>query len=1557
MSDRNGLEIAVIGLAGRFPGAPDLDRFWSNLRDGVESVSFFTPEELAASGIPAATSADPRYVPANAFLEDTDRFDADFFDLSPREAEVIDPQQRLLLECASEALERAGYAGTGRAVGVFAGVSQNTYLMSNLATDPDVWKEIGVFGMGVASEKDFAATRLSYKLDLSGPSVNVQTACSTSLVAVHLACQSLLAGECEIALAGAASVRVPQKAGHLYLEGGINSPDGHCRTFDARAQGTVGGQGVAVVVLKLLEDALADGDTVHAVIKGSALNNDGSAKAGFTAPSREGQMQAIRAAQLRAGVDPDTITYVEAHGTATPIGDPIEVAALTWAFRLATERRGFCALGSVKSNLGHLDAAAGMAGLVKTILALENREIPPSLHYTAPNPQIDFAASPFYVNTRLAPWEPAPGAPRRAGVSSFGLGGTNAHLILEEAPHPPAPSPIPSQPPGEGENSRPAQLLVLSARSPTALERMTDDLAKYLISTAEPIPDIAWTLEAGRRRFRHRRVLVTSGAADAAEVLAARDPRRVWTSEAEGDRPIAFLLPGVGDHYPGMASRLYATEPVFRAELDRCAELARPHLGLDLREALFAGALSKGGEGLNLRALVRGNGPATDRTSGPLADTAVAQPTVFAVGWALARLWISWGIRPRALLGYSLGEYTAACLAGVLTLADAIALVAGRARLIAQLPPGTMLAVPLPEEEMRRRLPAGGTLSLAAVNAPAVCVASGGASEVAALESVLAAEGIPCRRLAASHAFHSAAMRPIAGAFLELVRSVRLAPPQVPYLSNVTGTWIENGQATDPEYWVRHLLGTVRFADAAGALWREPGRILIEMGPGPSLGSLALQHPESGGGTALASLPHELDRQDDQVFLLHSLARLWLAGVEPDWTAFHAGEQRRRVPLPTYPFERRRFWIERRTTSLAELTGRLASPAAGKLPDMADWFHAPSWKLALPPRLEARAETPQRWLLLIDSAGIGARLAERLRADGEEIEIVAAGDEEALRTALARSPGRIVHLWTLGAASSWKESQDLGFHSLIALAQALAGSGETAIDIVTDGLCKVERADRVRPEKATLLGPLRVIPQEYPHVTCRALDVDPGDLDDGLIDRLLAELRSPVEEPLVAWRGEQRWVPAFVAARCEPAVAFLPSPGDRAGGAGRGAGGEGASRGVYLITGGFGGIGLALAGHLARTSGARLALLGRSAGSERAARAVGELEAAGAEVLALAADVTDEAAVRAAVERVRSRFGRLDGVFHAAGVPGAGLIQRKTREAAEAVLAPKAAGTLALDAALRGNPPDFLVLFSSITAVTGGIGQVDYCAANAFLDAFAQRPAPAFPTVSIDWCEWQWDAWTGASILDAGLQAELQRRRQGHGLSFAEGMEALSRILASGLGRVMVSTRDLGAVLAERHSLRDVLSGLASLAETAARPEEPGGRREHDRPEIGVPYVAPGDATEERLAAIWQGLLGLRRVGIHDDFFQLGGHSLLGLQLLARVKAAFAIELPLRALFDTPTIAGLAAAITGEHPAAAPALERIAPVDAEDLLEGIDGLSDDEMTALLTRMMAEEQER
>ncbi|HKV10535.1 MAG TPA: type I polyketide synthase, partial [Thermoanaerobaculia bacterium] len=993
----------------------------------------------------------------------------------------------------------------------------------------------------------------------AGPAISVQTACSTSLVAVHMACQSLLSGECDLALAGGSSVRVPQRTGYTWQAGGISSPDGHCRAFDAKAQGTVPGQGVGIVVLKRLDDALEDGDPILAVIKGSALNNDGALKAGFTAPSPEGQAQVIRAAQLQAGVDPATIGYVEAHGTATPLGDPIEVAALTRAFGQGTDRRGFCALGSVKTNIGHLDAAAGVAGLIKAVLSLAHREIPPSLHFEAPNPEIDFAASPFYVNTELRPWAPS-GAPRRAGVSSFGLGGTNAHVVLEEAP--------PAEPSGP---SRPWQLLLLSAATPAALERATDNLAHQLAAEPETsLADVAWTLAVGRKTLRHRRALVAGSAEEAAALFAGRDPKRVWTAAGErGNRPVAFLLPGVGDQYAGMARGLYEGEPVFREELDRCAAILLPLLGLDIRGPLLEEAPAGGGEEMDLRAMLRrGNAP---RPGSPLHATRVAQPAMLALGWSLARLWISWGVRPQALLGYSLGEYTAACLAGVMTLEDGLALAARRAEAIERLAPGAMLAVPLSEAEIAELLPPA--LALAAVNAPGVCVVSGPAAEVAELEVRLAADGLPCRRLGTAHAFHSREMEPVAQDLRELLRGIRLAPPQIPWVSNVTGTWITPEQATDPGYWVEHLLGTVRFADGVAELWRELGRVLLEMGPGQALASLAAQQGGSAEQLALASLPHEMDRRPAQQVLLGTLGQLWLAGAEIDWEGFRGGERRRRVPLPGTPFERKRFWIDPRPAAAS-----LAAPApvAGRLPDMADWFHAPLWKPAVRPAQGGTEETG-RWLLLADTLGIGDGLAARLRATGHEVETVAAGDPEALERAFAKSPSRIVHLWTLQGNS--RAARETGFHGLLALARALgSGSpeGPVTLDVVTDGLFRVDRRDRLDPAKALLLGPVRVIPQEYPRLRCRAIDIDLEDRRDDLIAQLSTELQGGGAEPRVAWRGRQRWVPGWEPVRLEGGG---PSPFRE--------------RGAYLITGGTGGIGLEIAAHFANTASARLVLTSR----------------------------------------------------------------------------------------------------------------------------------------------------------------------------------------------------------------------------------------------------------------------------------------------------------------------------------------------------------------------------
>jgi phthiocerol/phenolphthiocerol synthesis type-I polyketide synthase E len=1303
--------IAIVGMACRFPGARGVDAFWENLRDGVESISPLSDDDLARAGVLPSEYRRDGYVKAAALLDGLELFDASFFDIPPREAALMDPQHRLLLECAYETLECAGYPVAGSRVGVFAGSYLNTYAYANVFAGGGLGG-VTPLQLVAALDKDYLATRISYKLDLTGPSIGVQTACSTALVAVHLACQSLLTYDCDLALAGAVSAKVPQDRGYTFTVGGILSPDGHCRPFDAAAGGTVFGNGMGMVALKRLEDALADGDTIHAVIRGSAVNNDGRTKIGYTAPSVRGQAEVVAMAQACASVAPDTITYIEAHGTGTALGDPVEIAALKEAFEAATSRRGFCALGSVKSNFGHLDVAAGIAGLIKTALALEHRQIPPSLHFERPNPQIDFGGSPFFVNSRISEWRSE--GPRRAGVSSFGVGGTNAHVILEEAPA--------RDPSG---SSRPWQLLVLSARTPAALDRVAEDLARHLEEhPAASLADVAFTLEVGRRAFDHRRLLCCGDTADAAAVLRGRYPGRLFTAmRGRGDRPLAFLFPGQGTQYAGMGRQLYASEPVFREQVDRCAQLLAPRMGLDLRAVLHPAGED---ESASLRLL----------------QTSLAQPALFVLEYALARLLMSWGLEPRSLAGHSIGEYVAACLAGTFSLPAALGLVAVRGRLMQALPPGAMLSVPLAESEVSALLDT--ELSLAAVNGPARCVIAGPEEAVERLARELERQAVSCRRLRTSHAFHSSMMEPIVETFAGEVARAGAAAPRTPFLSCVTGGWIEASEAADPWYWARQLRQPVRFAAALEELLREPDRVLLEVGPGSTLSSLARRHsrctPER---VVLSSLPAAAEDGPDLPVLLTAVGRLWLAGVEPDWPAFHQGESRRRIPLPTYPFERQRHWIE-------PLSAVARQRRAGPKSEKEDWFQLPSWKLTLAPGPGEPEAKPAAWLLFCDEMGLGTALAERLRRAGHRVLTVPASearaaDAEGLPSyetlfaeldAAGGVPENIVHLLGVtGRAAAEEEIDPSGwrvFSSLVALGGVLGqrgtggGEGPARITVVADGIWRVAADDRPCPEKALLLGPAQVLPWEAPGLSCRILDVrlgPAGHLDD-LAGQLAAELVSGRPEEQVAYRVDQRWARTFEPVHLEAQAA--PPRRLRA-------------NGVYLITGGLGGIGLELAELLARTVRARLVLVSRTVPPPKGtSRRLQALEILGSEVLVLRADVTDEGQMREVVARALERFGTLHGVIHGAGLPGGEPMAFATARSLRAVLAPKVQGTRTLAAVVADLPLDFLVLLSSTFSLAGGVGQAAYCAANAFLDAFAQARAREAPfTLSVNWDLWR----------------------------------------------------------------------------------------------------------------------------------------------------------------------------------------------------------------------------
>ncbi|MFP5263123.1 MAG: SDR family NAD(P)-dependent oxidoreductase [Blastocatellia bacterium] len=1473
--------VAIIGMSGRFPGAKNIGEFWQNLRAGVESVKFFSDEELLQSGVDRKLLADPRYVKAGVLLESPDSFDAHFFGIPPREAELIDPQHRLFLECAWEALEAAGYDSQQyqEIVGVYASTGPNRYL-AGLLSDAEFIDSTGIFQTILANDKDFLPTRVSYKLDLRGPSLAVQTACSSSLVAMHIACQGLLTYACDMALAGGVSIGLYQKSGYLRQQGGILSPDGHCRAFDADAAGTIGGSGAGIVVLKRLSDALDAGDCIHAVIRGSAVNNDGGLKLGYMTPGIEGQAAVISEAIAMAGVSAETISYVEAHGTGTALGDPVEVAALTRAFR--TDKRSFCALGSLKTNMGHLDAAAGIAGLIKTVLALKHREIPPSLHFVQPNPEIDFAQSPFYVNTRLSEWK-SNGSPRRAGVSSFGIGGTNAHVILEEAE---------AAPSHHRPRARPRHLLLLSAKSEAALDVASRNLAEVFKQEKNSLDlaDVAYTLQAGRRRFPYRRMLVCRDMAEAAAVLEADDDPNVITELQElNGRPVVFLFPGQGAQYRGLGLGLCEQEPVFRDQLDRCASLLKPHLPVDIRDALRS------------------------REEDHLNQTWITQPALFAIEYSLAHTLMSWGVLPEAMLGHSIGEYVAACIAGVFSLEDALRLVCERGKRMQQAPPGAMLAVSLNIAELEARL--RGQLWIAASNAPMVNVVSGTVVAIERLQQELTEDGISCQRLLVSHAFHSGLIEPVIESYVREMSRVSLKPPRIPYLSNVTGTWIKSSEATDPNYWGNHLRERVRFSEALTELCKQPERVLIEIGPGKTLTNLVRR---AGDGqvsmTALSTLGRDSNREGAE--LLRSIGQMWMAGVDLDWTGFWGDERRRRIPLPTYPFERQRYYIEPKSRR------KIGSRGANvREPDMADWFYTPSWKLATLPVRYEKTDERAVWLIFDDDSGLGEPLATLLSQAGVKVlwarpagewrqesedsyalDPKRREDYDALLAALHQrgmTPNRIVHLWNVtdpDPEMDFEESQDRGFYSLLFLAQALSSNGGDAVEInvVSTQLYQVESADRLQPQKAPLIGPCRVIPQEIPRFRCRSIDVGAGlQARDDLVTALAAELLYPPDDSVVALRGKNRWVQSF-----EPIPLPAVDPETTLF----------RERGVYLITGGLGGIGLSLAEHLAATARAKLALVTRSGLAppepealqarneliaDRQAR-VAELEKLGAEVLIVKADVSDPEQMEAAINITVERFGALNGVIHAAGVPGSGLLQLKTREAVAPVFAAKVAGALVLEKVCKGLDLDFILFCSSLNSVLGGIGQVDYCAANAFMDAFARRKNGNLIR-SINW-----DAWREVGMaVNAPLPPSLNERRKqtlADALTVSEGVEVFCRALSQKLPQVLVSTRDLQSRIRNRDTL--------DLLEVAAHSDD--SQKRYARPKLHNEFVPPRTSIELAIAEIWKKLLGIEEVGVHDDFLELGGHSLLAAQLVSMLRSELRVEINLRAVFEGPTIFELA---------------------------------------------------
>jgi acyl transferase domain-containing protein/acyl carrier protein len=1424
----DGLEIAIIGMAGQFPQSNDCIEFWQNLSQGICGIRSYTDEELKEAGVPQSLRQNPRYVKAEGNIEHKDIFDHGFFGYTAEEAALMDPQIRIFHEYCWKALEDGGYTADieKKKIGLFAGASTN-----------DNWK-IYVFGkaeksildpfyLNMIKSQNFINTMVSYKLNLRGPSVYVDTACSTSLAAVHLACRSLLTRECVMALAGGICVRTNKQKGYLYQDGMIASTDGYCRTFDAASTGTASGEGTGVVLLKRLSEAIRDRDVIYAVIRATVVNNDGNYKVGYTAPSVKGQSECISLAHKLAGIEPQSISYIEAHGTGTKLGDPVEVRALNEAFKTGGQEK-FCAIGSVKTNIGHADAAAGIAGLIKTALSLKYKKIPPSLHFREANPEIDFAGGPFYVNTGLQDWEPAAGFPRRAGVSSFGIGGTNVHAILEEAPEA---LPLP---PG-----RDYKLLLLSAKTPSSLSRYRDDFIKFL--EADPLVDLgdaAYTLQVGRRHFLYRQHFVYKDRSDLLGQLQGGSARPQVTRKREYGKNIVLLFPGQGSQYADMCRSLYHQEPLFSKEIDQGFLLLDKLTGISFRDILFSS------------------------DSSLITETRYAQPLIFLVEYSLARLLTALGIRPRYMIGHSIGEYTAACIAGVFSFEDGLKLVVERGRLMNSLPPGGMVSVPLSASDAAAFTESG--ISLAGINGPEQVVFSGDAQSIESLCSKLSSAGIPYVKLHTSHAFHSAMQEPIMDAFKQVVEQIKLHAPELEYVSNLTGKLITASEACSPGYWSSHLRETVQYSVGLQTILSQGTELLfIEAGAGHSLTSLLKQHQYNRDSVVSVNLVRSVkDDTDDGQYFLQSLGQLWSYGAAIDWQCWYGDEQRRRVSLPTYSFEPVKYPAEVDPFEGARF-GTLMD--AGKNVEMKDWLYYPVWKQDVMVPVKKIGQK-KGYLFFTQQDSFSDELCAALVEDGSAVIVVFAGEEYKRRAPniFTLNPASkdhfkqliislndsdaiitdVVYGWGISADENnltQKKKYDdklYCYFGLVHIVQSLLESRQLAgknISVLTDCLHKVIGNECTGHEQSLLLGLVNVLPQEYA-VTCSNIDIDSKDDFADIREKLLQEIRNDESKQhrITAFRYGQRWIREYQKntrdlQQYETAI--------RKGG-------------VYLITGGLGNTGLVLASYLLTNYKANVIVTGRRSleaqdDTDLLKQKLETLRNLGGNVHYYSVDVANENLLRQVVGDVENTFGAIHGVIHTAGVTDDAyfkLVEDITADNALAMFAPKVKGIVNIHEIFAAKALDFVwkcVGFS-------GLGFTEDEAGSGAL-------MPREITALFEW-----------SIAVKGMPLLLQSKEE-----------------------LSTRMRNVFDVKKDRYLDDELSDGHATLIE---------------RPELSADYAKPETETEAKIKGVFENLFGIENIGVNDDFFELGGDSLKGMILIKRISREFGLELALKDFFANPTI-------------------------------------------------------
>lgn len=1502
-------EIAIIGISGLFPKAKNKDEFWTNLINGKESISFFSEEELAEEGIDKEILQNENYIRAKGILDDVEYFDADFFGYTPKEATVMDPQVRLLHECVWSALEDGGYAAkiADNKIGLFASSSNNFYWVKNVLEQ--YRGQVDDFTINVLNDRDFLSTHISYKLNLTGPAMTLQSACSSSLLSVNAAIESIQKGNCNMALAGGVGITYPNKTGYFYLEGMINSPDGHCKAFDADAKGTVMGNGIALVLLKPLSQAIRDKDNIYAVIKGVGINNDGANKVGYTAPSVTGQSEAIRNALEESGLKAEDISYVETHGTGTVLGDPIEVTALTQAFH--TEKKQYCGLGSVKTNIGHLDAAAGIAGLVKLALAIKNRVIPSSLHYKSANPNIDFEDTPFYVNTKCKRWN-EDGSPIYAGVSSFGIGGTNVHMILGEAPKE-----------SYVETDEPNQLVVLSSKTEESLLNALDQLSQHLSKNQDlRIQDVAYTLQTGRKSFAYRKAFVCNTCKEAVEIIKAEKAgtgRKVKSGYAhEKCDDIVFVFGGLGSQYRNMGLELYEKNTIFHKYINEGFRLLDFHdeRKIDYQNLMFPSFY-----------------PGTKGDKYNIKNMDIAQPVMFIFEYALGKTMMELGIMPSGLVGYSFGEYTAACLAGVFSFEDGIRIIIERGKILNELPNGAMLSIPVSKEKVCESI---GNADLAIDNGM-TCVISGTIDDVKKAENTFRNKSILTMYIETSHALHSRQMDSGALKLERFMSEIELHAPSIPFVSNVTGNWITKEEAISPHYWSMHMTNTVQFdSDLKTILAMKDRIMLIEIGPGNGMSQMINRYfTEEDKHSVISTIRAEQRVMSDMYCFMNSLADLWKFGVEIDWKRLQEGKDRNRISLPTYSFDKKYFWLDYQNENKEEK--KKSKWFFGKNQNPEEWYYGKSWE-----RYnivdDSNEDQTKRWMIFSNADRGSEYVINSLKQSNKSITIIEKGEKykknsnthyylnpseyesyeqlvEDLKTN-DNVPDGILHMWfvqeqveTNLQINYVKRRTDEGFYCMMFMAKALGSHNvvePVVMKIVTQNAVNVLGSDLLSPEQSVVYGPAKIIPLEYTNITFSTIDINAIQNEcfrESRLKQLVTQILYNKEDKVIALRGNYKWKPVIKKIKLKrqgKSEDYL------------------VNNGVYVITGGLGGMGLSIASSISKTVTANLVLLGRSIVPEREnwkeyldekeknprytsiIKKILKMEDNGSHVEMISVDIADAVKMEECVKRLYDKYKKINGIYHTAGVAEYdGVIQNKQTINVEKVLAPKLYGTLMLNQVFHDF--DFMFICSSLATVIyyTKIGQVSYCAANEFIDAFCDyKESQGTDNIyCINWADWKGVGMSVQSAEHWGEKLNMDNSQSilDDGIEPEEGVHAIHTVLANDTQHVMVSPEDL---IDKIRSYEE--TGIQTLEEILK--ESQSEHTIYERPALTSEYVEPETGEEKILCSIWESLFGIKQIGILDDFFELGGDSLKAITVISHIKKCLKVDVTLAEFMKIRTI-------------------------------------------------------